>query len=113
VLSNISRGISVSRVSRKREIHRGKHGYWSGEVTRESNAMDLEDKVFMSRSARHIAASLKHSAEASRRRKAPAFQSAMSMLNFYINRAGHNLPASRRIILQRAKGELRKIFGRT
>ena len=66
---------------------------WSAEVNQTSDALDLEDNIFKSRSARRIAASLKHSAEHSRRRKAGRFQSAMSMLNFYINRAGKNLPA--------------------
>jgi len=61
---------------------------WSAHVTKTSNALDLESNVFKSKSAKRIAASLKHSAEASRRRKASPFQSAMSMLNFYINRAG-------------------------
>jgi hypothetical protein len=86
--------------------------YWSGRVTRESNAMDLEAKVFNQASARKIAASLKRSAERSRRRKAKPFQSAMSMLNFYINRAGKNLPARRKNVLNRAKEELRHAFGR-
>jgi hypothetical protein len=85
---------------------------WSGEVTRHSNALDLEDGVFKKRSARQIALSLKRSAEASTRRKATPFQSAMSMLNFEINRAGKGMPASRRHILENAKDELRKAFGR-
>lgn len=85
---------------------------WSAEVTRKSNALDLEPAVFKKTSARAIAASLKRSAEASRRRKATAFQSAMSMLTFYINRAGSSLPQGRRRVLERAKTELRKAFGR-
>ncbi len=85
---------------------------WSGRVTRESDALDLESAVFKSTSPRRIAASLKHSAEASKRRKGTPLQSAMSMLNFYINRAGTNLSASRKEVLERAKGELRKAFGR-
>ena len=85
--------------------------YWSGEVTRNGNALDLEPGVFRSTSARRIALSLKHSAAISRRRQGSPFQSAMSMLNFYMNRAGRNLPASRRSVLQRVKGELRKAFG--
>ncbi len=82
-------------------------------MTRESNALDLEAKVFSQRSPAAIAASLKRSAERSRRRKSQPYRSAMSMLTFYINRAGKNLSAGRRRILERAKGELRKAFGRT
>jgi hypothetical protein len=86
--------------------------YWSGRVTRESDALDLEASVFKQRSPERIAASLKRSAERSRRRKASPYQSAMSMLNFYINRAGKNLPATRKRILERAKDALRESFGR-
>lgn len=85
---------------------------WSAEVTEHSDAMDLEDHVFESDDARKIAASLKRSAEHSHRRKAEPFLSAMSMLNFYINRAGKNLPAARRQVLENAKDELRVAFGR-
>src|SRR5438309_9787304 len=85
---------------------------WSARVTKRSNALDLEPKVFRSRSSRKIALSLKQSAERSKRRKAKPYQSAMSMLNFYINRAGKNLPKSRRRTLERAKDELRDVFGR-
>src|SRR5712691_7866616 len=85
---------------------------WSQRVTSTSNALDLEPKVFASRSPRAVAASLKRSAERSRRRKGTAFQSAMSMLTFYINRAGRNLDASRRRVLDRAKDELRRLYGR-
>jgi hypothetical protein len=83
---------------------------WSAKVTRESNAMDLEPGVFTWDDPRRIARSLKHSAEVSRRRKGPPFRSAMSMLIFYINRAGKNLPAERREVLERAKEELRAAF---
>lgn len=86
--------------------------YWSDEVTRHSNALDLEEKVFTLDDPREIAGSLKHSAEASRRRKAEPFRSAMSMLTFYINRAGKGLPEERKRVLERAKLELRKAFGR-
>jgi len=86
---------------------------WSGEVTRHSNALDLEEGVFKKRSARQVALSLKRSAEASKRRKATPFQSAMSMLNFEINRAGKGMSAPRRHILENAKDELRKAFDRT
>jgi hypothetical protein len=86
--------------------------YWSQRVTRESDALDLESRVFSQKSPARIAASLKRSAERSRRRKAAPYQSAMSMLTFYINRAGKKPPAGRRRILQRAKGALRHAFGR-
>ena len=85
---------------------------WSGEVTRRSNALDLESKVFLLSSPRRVALSLKRSAEASRRRKATPYQSAMSILNFYINRAGSNLSVKQKHVLVRAKGELRKAFHR-
>src|SRR5689334_5331163 len=85
---------------------------WSAEVTRHSDALDLESEVFKWRSARAIAASLKRSAESTHRRKGTPYQSAMSMLTFYINRAGKGLPDSRRRVLERAKDELRKAFGR-
>jgi len=85
---------------------------WSHHVMETSDALDIEPDIFKSRSPARIAASLKASAEHSRRRKGTAFQSAMSMLTFYINRAGHNLSAGRRRILERAKGALRAEFGR-
>jgi Protein of unknown function (DUF3175) len=85
---------------------------WSAQVTKHSNALDLEPKVFRSRSPRKIVLSLKRSAERSKRRKAKPYQSAMSMLNFYINRAGKNLPKSRKRTLERAKDELRDVFGK-
>ncbi|HEX3398222.1 MAG TPA: DUF3175 domain-containing protein [Steroidobacteraceae bacterium] len=85
---------------------------WSAEVTRRSNALDLEPGVFKLRSARRIAHSLKKSAESSKRRKSSPFQSAMSMLNFEINRAGKGLSGTRRQVLNRAKLELRKVFDR-
>jgi hypothetical protein len=85
---------------------------WSGEVTRRSDALDLRRGVFTWSSPKRIAGSLKRSALRSKRRKADPYRSALSMLTFYINRAGKNLPASRRRALQRAKVELRKQFGR-
>ena len=85
---------------------------WSGEVTQHSNALDLEEGVFKKRSARAIAQSLKRSAEESTRRKGTPYQSAMSMLNFYINRAGPNLSDAQLRVLDRAKDELRIAFGR-
>jgi hypothetical protein len=83
---------------------------WSQHVTQTSDALDLEASVFTWTNPRRIAMSLKRSAESSRRRKASPFQSAMSMLNFYINRAGKNLPARQKRILTKAKDELRKLF---
>ncbi|RYZ37877.1 MAG: DUF3175 domain-containing protein [Myxococcaceae bacterium] len=91
--------------------HAPKQRRWSQKVTEHSDAMTLEDQVF-TRSAKEIARSVKRSAERSTRRKAPAFQSAMSMLTFYANRAGRNLPASRKRTLQEAKEELRKLYHR-
>ena len=85
---------------------------WSKHVMETSDAMDLERDIFKSTNPRKIALSLKRSAEQSHRRKAEPFQSAMSMLNFYINRGGKNLSASQTKILERAKDELRKVFGR-
>ena len=83
---------------------------WSGKVTRESHALELENGVFKKRGARDIAKSLKRSAERSRQRKSAPLQSAMSMLTFYINRAGKNMSASRKRTLEAAKGELRRLF---
>ena len=83
---------------------------WSNVVTKKSNALDLDRDVFTWRDPRKIACSLKRSAERSSRRKAAPYASAMSMLNFYINRAGKNLNSRQKQILQRSKVELRKIF---
>ncbi|MCW5709739.1 DUF3175 domain-containing protein [Shinella sp.] len=85
---------------------------WSQDVTENSDAMDLKEGVFKQGSAKKIAQSLKHSAEESDRRKSSAFRSAMSMLTFYINRAGDQLSKRRRDTLEKAKDELRKDFGR-
>jgi len=85
---------------------------WSKRVTERSNALDLRSGVFTWKDPKRIARSLKQSAERSRRRKADAFRSSLSMLTFYINRAGRNLSAERRRVLTRAKEELRKQFGR-
>ena len=98
--------------SSKGDHRRTKRKRWSARVTERSDALDLEPKVFRSSDPRKIALSLKRSAERSKRRKARPYQSAMSMLNFYINRAGRNLPKRRKRILERAKGELRDVFGR-
>jgi len=94
---------------RKRRVGRR----WSARVTRESNALDLQKGVFSKQSPKAIASSLKRSAERSKRRKADPYRSALSMLTFYINRAGKNLPPSRKKTLQRAKDELRRQFKRT
>jgi hypothetical protein len=85
---------------------------WSAKVTKESNALDLEPDVFEGSDPKAIAASLKRSAEHSHRRKGTPFQSAMSMLTFYLNRAGKSLPARQKRTLEKAKGELREQFGR-
>jgi hypothetical protein len=85
---------------------------WSARVTRESDALDLESAVFKKRSAKEIARSLKRSAERSDRRKSPPLRSAMSMLTFYMNRAGESLPPARAKVLTNAKDELRKLYGR-
>jgi hypothetical protein len=85
---------------------------WSAGVMARSDAMDLESGVFKSRSARQVALSLKRSAESSHRRKSTPFRSAMSMLNFEINRGGRNLSAERLRVLNQAKVELRKVFHR-
>jgi hypothetical protein len=98
--------------ARRKSARRSSGRRWSQRVTRESDALDLEGGVFSQRDPKRIAASLKRSAERSRRRKASPYRSALSMLIFYINRAGKNLPAARRKTLQRAKVELRKQFGR-
>jgi hypothetical protein len=85
---------------------------WSAHVTETSDAMDLKNGVFKSGNSEEIAASLKKSSEKSHRRKGSPFQSAMSMLNFYINRAGKNLPEKQKKSLEAAKDDLRKDFGR-
>ena len=85
---------------------------WSQRVTEHSDALDLKQGVFKLTDPRKIAASLKRSAERSSRRKAGAYRSALSMLTFYINRAGKGLPKTQRERLERAKGELKRQFGR-
>jgi len=85
---------------------------WSAEVTLNSNALSLESRVFSKKTPRQIALSLRRSVERSRRRKTSPFRSAMSMLNFYINRAVRDLPAIRRAVLDRAKIELGKLYGK-
>jgi Protein of unknown function (DUF3175) len=96
----------------KRTNGRSSSRRWSQRVTRESNALDLEPGVFRQTDSRKIALSLRRSAERSGRRKAEPFASAMSMLTFYVNRAGKGLPAAQRARLLRAKDELRKLYGK-
>ena len=102
-------------MAKKRRTSRGKAARrssrrWSARVNRESDSLTLDKGVFSKRSPRAIALSLKRSAERSRRRKSSPYRSAMSMLTFYINRAGKNLPAGRKRVLRQAKDELRQVF---
>jgi hypothetical protein len=99
-------------VQRKPGDAAGPQAQWSQQVTQRSNALDLEPGVFTLDDPQAIAQSLKGSADRSERRKASAFQSAMSMLTFYINRAGSQLPAAQRACLEAAKDELRQLYGR-
>jgi len=85
---------------------------WSGRVTATSHALSLDKNVFELKDPHKIALSLRHSAEKSSERKSAPFRSAMSMLSFYINRAGENLKASQKKILEKAKDELRKLYGK-
>ena len=94
------------------KVTRQKVKRWSRRVTQTSNALDLDPGVFSREDPRSIALSLKRSAERSRRRKSDPFQSAMSMLTFYINRAGKNLSSARRARLEATKEELRNLFHR-
>jgi Protein of unknown function (DUF3175) len=101
-----------TRSARSKTTKRGSGRRWSQRVTETSDAMDLEGGVFTLKDPKRIAASLKRSAERSKRRKANPYRSALSMLTFYLNRAGRTLPASRKRTLERAKDELREQFGR-
>src|SRR5207247_2635475 len=92
--------LTMRSVSTRRRSNRHSPKKWSAKVTKTSDALDLEKDVFKSRSSKAIAQSLKRSAERSKRKKGTSFQSAMSMLNFYVNRAGKNLPASRKHVLE-------------
>jgi Protein of unknown function (DUF3175) len=85
---------------------------WSQRVTEESDALDLEQGVFAQKDPKRLAASLKRSAQRSKRRRSDPYRSAMSMLTFYVNRAGKTLPRGQKKILQQAKDELRRQFGR-
>ena len=105
----MARKATVSK--RATAIRRGAQR-WSRQVTEHSDALTLDKGVFTLRDPKRIAASLKRSAERSRRRKSDPFRSALSMLTFYINRAGKKLPTIRKKTLMRAKDELRRQFGR-
>jgi hypothetical protein len=96
----------------KRSVTSRRSSRWSAEVMKHSNALDLDPGVFTWDDPARIAASLKRSAEKSGRRKAAPYRSALSMLTFHINRAGKSLPAARKKVLEKAKVELRKQFGR-
>jgi hypothetical protein len=108
----MARQATAKRGPKRGNGQRKSSGKWSAEVTRRSDALDLEPEVFRAKSPRAVALSLKRSAERSRRRKSSPYRSAMSMLTFYLNRAGKNLPAGRKQVLSRAKDELRQLFGR-
>jgi hypothetical protein len=101
----------VKRRPKSKHSNRGRR--WSFRVTRESDALTLEKGVFTKSNPRDIARSLKRSADRSRRRKSSAYRSAMSMLTFFINRAGKGLSPMRKRTLQNAKGQLRKLYGKT
>lgn len=96
----------------KHRKRKPKSYHWSQEVTKTSNALDLEDGVFTLEDPREIAQSLKRSADNSHRRKADPFRSAMSMLTFYINRAGKRIGAEQLARLEKAKDELRALYGK-
>jgi Protein of unknown function (DUF3175) len=104
---------SVTRSKTRAKTRTAKSGRrWSQRVTEESDALDLQQGVFSQKDPKRIAASLKRSALRSKRRKSDPYRSAMSMLTFYLNRAGKNLPGGQKKILQQAKDELRRQFGR-
>ena len=105
---------STRRSATRRHVIKARRGgrKWSRRVTERSDALDLEQGVFKKKDPKKIAASLKRSVERSQRRKAEPYRSALSMLTFYINRGGKNLSPRQKGILNRAKSELRKQFGR-
>jgi hypothetical protein len=103
---------SAKSARRKTSTRKTSPRRWSQRVTRESDALDLKKGVFKQTSAKKIASSLKRSAEHSSRRKSGAYRSALSMLTFYINRAGKTLPKTQRARLERAKVELKHQFGK-
>jgi hypothetical protein len=105
-------GTNTRRRTPRKTSTRATPKRWSQRVTQESDALDLKRGVFTLTSPKRIAESLKRSAEHSKRRKAGAYRSALSMLTFYINRAGKTLPKTQRTRLERAKVELKRAFGR-
>jgi hypothetical protein len=107
-----TRAKSTSRKTTRAKSSRTSPRRWSQRVTERSDALDLEGGVFRHKDPKRIAGSLKHSAERSKRRKSDPYRSAMSMLTFYVNRAGKTLPATQKKTLERAKDELRRQFGR-
>jgi hypothetical protein len=112
VRKNSKRRVATAKARKTGRRRKTGSKRWSQRVTRESDALDLQGGVFKQRDPKRIAASLKRSAERSSRRKAGAYRSAVSMLTFYINRAGKTLPKTRRTRLERAKVELKRQFGR-
>jgi len=104
--------MATKKTATKRPIKKRAKTRWSGNVTEHSNALDLEQDVFKNKNPKKIAESLKRSAEHSKRKKSGPYQSAMSMLNFYINRGGKNLSKKEKEPLEKAKVELRKLFHR-
>jgi hypothetical protein len=107
-----ARKSSVKKTASKKQPARKTPHKWSKKVNETSDAMDLEQGVFKGNDPKKIAQSIKRSAGKSKRRKTTPFQSAMSMINFYENRGGKNLSASKRKVLDEAKEELRKLFGK-
>jgi hypothetical protein len=102
----------AGKSARRKPARQGPASRWSARVTRDSDALDLKSGVFRLKDPKKIAASLRRSAQPSTRRKSTPYRSALSMLTFYINRAGRNLPEGKRKTLQRAKDELRRLFKR-
>lgn len=107
-----SKKTSARRSAARKSTRRAAPKRWSQRVTKESDALDLKRGVFTLTDPKKIAASLKRSAEHSARRKTGAYRSALSMLTFYINRAGKTLPKTQRTRLEKAKVELKRAFGR-
>ena len=103
---NVRRSYGLKRSQRRKKSRKK----WSAAITKKSDAMDLEPNVFKKRSAKAIAQSIKRSVTKSRRLKASRLKSGISMISFYINRAGKKLPAERKRTLMKAKDELRKIL---
>lgn len=111
-LRKTTRKSSAKRPAKSAKAARSTAARWSQRVTDTSDALDLKHGVFTLKDPKRIAASLKRSAEQSKRRKTSAFRSALSMLTFYINRAGRTLPQAQRTRLERVEDELRRQFGR-